>query len=272
VQGSFSAAANQSVSGTVGASIIGAITATIAQGSSISGTLLVEGINAPSASVTGNPVYIGGIDGSGSIQGAKIVTVVSVAGGLAWLGVTSVSGTAGAAESGTWQVSIAGAYAGNSASIGSGLGVLGLGVRNDTFASTLSTTDGYYSPYTVGNVGEQIVANAPITKWVNGTSGAIYTGSSVAVIAAQGTGIYTYITGVQVANPSASPVYVTLAGSNAVASGASILAYTIAPASGGSNIVFSNPLKVVGPNAAFTASISAFSSVYVSAQGFISKT
>jgi hypothetical protein len=51
----------------------------------------------------------------------------------------------------------------------------------------------------------------------------------------------------------------------------SILGYTIAPAGGGSNIIYTNALKT-GENSAFTASISGVASVLVSAQGFISKT
>lgn len=107
--------------------------------------------------------------------------------------------------------------------------------------------------------------NSPIASWVSGTADLrSNTGASVAVLGAAGSGIANHITGVQVANYGPSSVLVTLAGSP---SGGSILAYTIAPAGGGSNIVYPNALKT-GANLPFTASINAVASVLISAQGF----
>lgn len=57
-------------------------------------------------------------------------------------------------------------------------------------------------------------------------------------------------------------VLVTLSGATS-----SIVGYTIAPAGGGSNILYPNALKT-NANGAFTASISGQASVLVSAQGF----
>ncbi len=163
--------------------------------------------------------------------------------------------------------SIVGTYAEDAAHSTGDKGIFMLGVRNDTMASTTSA-DGDYTQWATGPVGEGVVANSPITKWVQGTAdlrGAATLGASAIAIAAGGASVFTYITGVQVANMGSASVLVTLA------SGGSILAYTIAPAGGGSNIVYPNALKTPA-NFGFAASISGVASVLVSAQGFISKT
>lgn len=159
--------------------------------------------------------------------------------------------------------SIVGTYAEDAASASGDKGFLVMGARNDTLSSVTSA-DGDYSSHVVGPAGELIAANAPFTKWVSGTTSIMY-GASVAVIAAQGASIFTYVTGVQIANMSANQALITFQGASS-----STLGFTIAPASGGSNIVFANAIKT-NANGAFTASISGVSSVYVSAQGFIAK-
>lgn len=167
-----------------------------------------------------------------------------------------------------WQSpSIVGTYAEDAAHATGDKGIFALQVRNDTMSS-ITSADGDYSPISGGPVGETITANSPITKWVQGTAdlrGAATTGASAIAIAAGGSSIFTYITGVQVANMGSASVLVTFA------SGGSILGYTIAPAGGGSNIYYPNALKTPA-NFGFAASISGVASVLVSAQGFISKT
>lgn len=144
-------------------------------------------------------------------------------------------------------------------------GSFSLGVRNDTLASVTSA-DNEYAPFTLGPVGEQITANAPLTKWIQGVADLqVVLGASVTAIAAQGASIFTYITGIQVANFGPSSVLVKFGGGLG-----STLGWTIAPAGGGSNIVYRNALKT-GANSAFTASINGVASVLVSAQGFIAK-
>lgn len=144
-------------------------------------------------------------------------------------------------------------------------GILSLSVRNDTLASVTSN-DGDYGAIALGPSGEAITANAPLTKWIQGTADLrVVQGASVTILAAQGASIFSYVTAVQVANMGSASVLVTLAGGLG-----SILGYTIAPAGGGSNILYPNALKT-GANSAFTASISGTASVLVSAQGFISK-
>lgn len=161
--------------------------------------------------------------------------------------------------------SVVGTYAEDSASASADKGVFGLNVRNDTLASVTST-DGDYSALSVGPSGEVIVANSPITKWVQGTADFRQgnTGASLQILAVGGTSVFTYITAAQVANMGAASVLVTLASSG------SILGYTIAPAGGGSNIYYPNGLKTPS-NGNFAASLSGIASVLISVQGFVSK-
>lgn len=161
--------------------------------------------------------------------------------------------------------SIVGTYSEDVAYTAGDKGLFILGMRNDLMAS-ITSADLEYSGHAVGPVGEKIVANSPITKWIRGTADLrVVLGASVTAIAAQGASVFTYITGVQIANIGGASVLVTLAGGLG-----SILAYSIAPAGGGSNIQYPNALKT-GENSAFTASISGVASVLVSAQGFTAK-
>lgn len=143
-------------------------------------------------------------------------------------------------------------------------GVFTLNVRNDTMSS-ITSSDGDYSPTATGPTGEVIVAQAPITKWIQGQTSVMY-GTSVQGIAPQGASVFTYITGAQIANDSGTFSRVKITGGLG-----SVLAWTVAPANGGSNIVF-NPAIKTGENSGVSASISGVSSVYVSLQGFTSKT
>ncbi len=165
--------------------------------------------------------------------------------------------------------SVAGTYSEDTAHTSGDRGLLSLNVRNDTLASVTSN-DGDYGALALGPAGEAIVANSPLTKWVSGTAsmlgGTPVNGGSVTVIAAQGSSVFTYITGIQIANPSANNIWIKFEGATS-----STLAFTMAPANGGSNIYFQNGIKT-NANGGFTASVSGVASIYVSAQGFISKT
>ena len=164
------------------------------------------------------------------------------------------------------SASIAGTYAEDAGHSTGDRGIFNLNVRNDTLSS-ITSADNDYSPMAVGPTGEVIVANSPITKWVYGTT-SIVSGPSVALIAAQGASIFTYVTGLNIVNPSGN----NLTGNLSTGAGAaSVLLYWTAPANGGSNMVFPNPLRS-RDNTAILASISGVGSVYLSAQGFISKT
>lgn len=253
VQGSFSPAANQSVSGTVGASIIGVVPVSLTSvpPQSVSGTV--------GASI------IGQLPAGTAVLGSVAV----LQGSNPWIETFSNSSILAVPVGSTltiWQSpSIAGTYAEDSAAANTDRGLLSLHVRNDTLSS-VTNADGDYSALSVGPSGEVITANAPLTKWVQGTADFRNgnAGGSIVAIAAQGASIFTYITAIQVVNMGSASVLVTLAGTG------STLGYTIAPAGGGSNIYYPNGLK--GPaNATFAASLSGIASVLVSAQGFTAK-
>lgn len=193
---------------------------------------------------------VGGETGSTSVMGVNPDRSinVSVVGGITWS-----------------SPSIVGTYAEDTGSSNSDRGLFVLGFRND-YSATITSNDFDYSGVAVGSSGETITANAGISNWIRGTADLrVVLGSSVTAIAAQGASIFTYITGVQIANMGSASVLVTFAGGLG-----SILGYSIAPAGGGSNIIYTNALKT-GANSAFTASISGVASVLVSAQGFVAK-
>lgn len=165
--------------------------------------------------------------------------------------------------------SVIGTYAEDSASATGDKGMFTLAVRNDSLSS-VSSADGDYTQFTVGPVGEQITANAPITKWIR-VATSIFSGASVQLLAPQGTSVFTYITGLQVGvwGGTSSSVLVTFTGGLGGVS--SVLGYATAALAGGANPVIPNAW-VTGANSGFSASISTNASIYVAVQGFISKT
>ena len=261
VYGSGSVVAFQG--GTRITSIVSTIPSSVLVGASIFGQLPAG--TAPLGSVATlqgtNPwVVVGSVYGAGS--------VVAFQGGAPWANtnVGSVITTQIGSVITVWQSpSIVGTYAEDAAHATGDKGIFALGVRNDTLSSVTST-DGDYTPISTGPVGETVTANAPITKWIRGTADLrVVLGASVTAIAAQGASIFTYITSIQLANMGSASVLVTFTGGLG-----SILGYSIAPAGGGSNIYYPNALKT-GENSAFAASISGTASVLVSAQGFTAK-
>lgn len=238
VQGSFTPSGNQSVSGTVGASVIGTVPVTMA--------------GAWTASVVGT-VFIGG-------SVATVTVNQSVSGTVG----ASIIGAVPVTQSGGWVTSVSGFYAAASAVVASSPGVYNLGARNDTLASVLGG-NGTYAPLTIGPVGEVVTANAPISQWVQGNA-SVFTGVIQPVIAAQGASVFTYITGIQIANASANNGYLTFYGATS-----SVIGYSVVPANGGSNIVIPNAWKT-NANGGFSASVSGVSSVFLSASGFNSRT
>lgn len=304
--------ANQSVSGTVGASIIGLTPVNIVGAPSIygniSGSVAAFQGGAWSTSVVGTvgasiigtvPVVQSGVQVTSIVSSipSSVLVGASIFGqlpaGTAVLGsVAALQGTnpwvvnfsnssiiainagsvvaipSGSVISVLQAPSIVGTYAEDAASASGDKGLFMLGVRNDTMASVTSA-DVDYSTISTGPVGETIVANSPITKWISGTASTV-SGSaavaSVALIAAQGASIFSYITSAQVANTGPSTALITFT------TGGSILGYAPAPTGGGAILNMPNGLKS-RPNASIDISSSAASSVIsVSAQGFISKT
>lgn len=221
---------------------------------SISGNVNVQGINAPVTSITGNPVYVGGRDGNGSITGATLVTVASIAVGNALLTNTIIPAN-----------SVVGTYAKSGAQSATDKGILTYGQRNDTLASIISA-DTNYGPPALGPSGESISTNAPYTKWVQGVGDLrVVTGASVTVIAAQGASIFTYVTGGLITNYGPASVLVTLSGATS-----SIIGYVGIGVGTTIPFSFQNGLKT-NANAAFAASLSGTASVLVTATGFSSK-
>lgn len=276
-----------SISGTVGASVFGTVTigdgvdiVDIAAFPSTDGAALGNQVK-----VTNFPLLFNGSNwdrwrGNSSIGGlvntgqGSVITLIqgSIAAVQSGISATSVVGTIGASvigtvpvtQSGTMISSIVGGYAEDSPHTSGDPGVFVLAVRNDTLASVASA-DLDYTLHAVGPAGETIVANAPLTKWVQGVA-STFTGVIQPLIAAQGSSVFTYITGVQIANASPNNVYLTFYGATS-----SVVGYTVAPANGGSNIVLPNAWKT-NANGAFSASVSGVASVFLSAEGFISKT
>lgn len=227
---SFSAAANQSVSGAVTAPAGSVMTVAALAGS-------VTGVRTDNASVIT-------VMQNSSIVAVPVGSVITIFG---------------------QTPSVVGTYAEDAAHTSGDKGILSLSVRNDTLASVTSA-DGDYGAIALGPSGEVVTANSPLTKWIQGTADFRgNAGASIQVLAAQGTSIFTYVTAVQLANMGSASVLVTLTGGLG-----SVLGYTIAPAGGGSNILYPNALKT-GANSGFSASISGVASVLLSAQGFISK-
>lgn len=160
--------------------------------------------------------------------------------------------------------SIVGTYAEDSAHTSGDKGLFALQVRNDTMSS-ITSADGDYSPQAVGPIGEVISANAPITKWVQGTASILNVAQSVAVLAAPGANLFNYVTGVQLANASANNITVQFnSGQN------SIIGYVPAPANGGAVFTIPNAWKGTA-NLPITASVSGLASILISMSGFTSK-
>lgn len=231
---------NQSVSGTLGSSIIGLTPVNVAN---------------TNLNVGGSVV---------SFQaGVNITSLVSTVPSSVLVG-ASIFGTVPVTQSGVQVTSILGNFAEDVAHTTGDFGVFVLGVRNDTLSSVTST-DGDYTPLVVGPAGENIVANAPLTKWVFGQT-SIFTGVTQPIIAAQGASIFTYITSFQIGNTSANVARVKFM--NAAAG--VVLGHLVIGANTQVGYTMPNGWKTA-ENAAFSGSISGVASVFVTAQGFISK-
>lgn len=267
---------SQSVSGTVGASIIGQLPAgtamlgsiTAYQGTvpwAIAGSVATTQTGTVISSISGQVTVVSSLVGgifpiSGSVSAVVTNNPLNVAGSVAAFIVGSSS-----VISVLQGASIVGTYAEDAAHTSGDKGIFTLNVRNDTLSSVTSN-DGDYGFISVGPAGEAVTANAPFTKWVQGNT-SIVSGASVAVIAAQGASIFTYVTAVQLSNISATNALVTFQGASS-----SIIGYVPAPGNGGAVFTIPNAWKS-NANGAITASISSQSaSIFISMSGFISKT
>lgn len=189
---------------------------------------------------------------------------VQLVGGTAMVG--SVAAYQGAAT--PWKVELT---SGSIATTGGNSSVmLTPGINTIGSVAALQATNPWIVQLTSGSIattaGETITANAPIIKWVSGVTSVMY-GTSVAVLAAQGASVATYVTGIHLINESANTSRVTFTQGTGQAGG-SVLLYAIAPATGGTNMQFSNPIRTLD-NRQISASINGVSSVYVMLTGFV---
>lgn len=162
-------------------------------------------------------------------------------------------------------LSTPGIYAEDSAHTSGEAGRLVLSVRNDSLSSVTSAS-GDYSPFSTGPVGEVITGNAPITNWIRGDGSVVSANVTTSLIAAQGASVFGYLTSAQISNTGATTANITFL------SAGSVLGYGIAPTGGGAIISIPNALKSQ-PNTSIDFKSSAASSIiFVSGQGFSSKT
>lgn len=256
-----------------GTNVIGAVAA------SISGTVLVTGsvqqgttpwAIAGSVAAFQAGTIITSVAGQVTVVSSLVGGIFPISGSVAAVVTNTVNvNTAGSvvAFQGTnpWVVqSIVGTYAEDAPSASGDKGFLVMGARNDTLASVTSN-DGDYSSHVVGPAGELIAANAPFTKWVQGNT-IVTSGGSVALIVAQGSSVFTYLTSLQISNTTATNALVTFQGASS-----SVIGYAPAPGNGGAVFTIPNAWKT-NANGAITASINAAASVFISGSGFISKT
>lgn len=254
VQASLTPAANQSVSGTVGASLIGLSPVSISNfpiTQNISGSVaaFLQSTNA-SVITVGSPVANQSVSGTvgASIIGLTPVSVsnfpasqnvsgsvVAFQGTTPW--VTNFQNSSilavpvGSVITVFQNPSIVGTYAEDTGFTNADNGLFVLGVRNDTVAS-ISGTNLDYTPYATDSAGR--ILNKPYAAEEARVEGyhSVVTTSVTTLVAAAGAGLRNYITDVWFANTGASTTLVTLRSQG----GTSILGYTIVPAGGGSNL------------------------------------
>ena len=163
-----------------------------------------------------------------------------------------------------WQAaSIAGTYAEDSAHTSTDRGLFTLGVRNDTTASFVGANL-EYTPFTVDSAGRMIAK--PFTA----EDGTIisYTGSvvsaSVTLIQGSAVGLRNYITDFWIANTGSVVQLITFRDGST-----SIVGYTIAPATGGSNSPgIAVPLKTNPSQDLVYSTTGTSSTVYVTVKGY----
>lgn len=251
--------------GTQITSIVSTVPSSVLVGASIFGALPGGNnvLGAVAASISGIVNVAGSVAGFAQSTNASVITVNQSSSVITVWQSSSVLAVPVGSVITVWQApSIVGTYAEDAAHTTGEKGLFMLGVRNDNLTSVTSAS-GDYSPLATDPTGAVMAHDAPITKWVQGTADLrVVLGASVTAIAAQGASVFTYIQSAQLANMGSASVLVTFGGGLG-----SILGYSIAPAGGGSNIIFRPALKT-GENSAFTASINGTASVLVSAQGF----
>lgn len=237
---------NQSVSGTVGASIIGLTpvnvvgsvygTVAITGNPSISGTVNIGIIPGSVVAFQGTtPWIIGSI--YGNVSGSVVATISNTN--------VNVSGSVAAFQAGTQAPSM-------------------YGMRNDAVASFLGANL-TVRPIATDSAGRTVIKPfAPEESRVEGYISLTST-SVTTLVAAAGAGLRNYITDLWFANTGAANTLVTFSSNG----GASILGYTIAPTLGGSNLPgLTTPIRT-GANETFDVQAGTATSIlYATVKGF----
>lgn len=300
ISGAVTVVGNPSVSGTVGASIIGAVnvnpssvevlnpvsilavTQSGAWSASLVGTIpgsvvafqgtpewtvkssISGGIfpisGSVAATITNSALTVDQGTGFGSVAShIKSGSVIAVLGGN-----TSVLAVqSGAFNVGLVAPSIVGTYAEDAGHTTADKGVFTLGVRNDAVAS-ISGSNLDYTAIGTDSAGRTLTKPfSPEESRVEGYI-ALTSTSVTTLVAAAGAGLRNYITDVLIANTGAATTLVTFKDGLG-----SILGYTIAPTTGGSNIVgMATPIRT-GANATFDVqAATASSTLYATVKGF----
>ena len=259
----------------VGASIIGTFPVTISGNPSISGTVNVGNIPSVNATVVGNVSVSGTVGASiigavninpASVQVLNPVSLLAVNPNPASVQVLNPVSILAVTQSGAWSASLVGTIPGSVVAFQGGTwqpSALGYVTRNDAVASFLGanlTT----RPAASDSAGRTLVKPfAPEESRIEGTISLTST-SVTTVIAAPGAGLRNYITDFMIANSGSVTTLVTFK-DNA----GSVLGYTIAPATGGSNAPgLATPIRT-GVNAAFDIQAAGFTStLYGTFTGF----
>jgi hypothetical protein len=262
------------------------------------GSITVDGSVALAAAIPAGTNNIGDVDvlslpalptGSNVIGALTANQSVNVA---QMNGVATTMGN-GASGTGVQRVTLASDSTGNIATIGTSVtpgtaaanlgkaedaahgsgdvGVMALAVRRDADTSLVGT-DGDYAPLQVNATGAAKVADAAVLAAINaGTvslaslvSGVLTNtdGASTAVIAAQGSGVITYLTDATITNSSGAAVMVE------IKDGATAKWRVLIPAGGGWTHKFASPLVGTANTAWNVDAASATTTLYASFSGF----
>ena len=181
------------------------------------------------------------------------------------LGAIPVSFSGSPSISGTVNVggSVLGTYGEDTGHTDGNAGLFTLGVRNDLTSSFVSANLDY-TPRATDSAGRTLVkpfaSDASSVFGVGSVNGA----ASVILMTAPGAGLKNYLTDFAVANTGAATTLVRI-----TAGGASVLAFTIAPTGGGSNMIgFATPISAPPNSPINMAADTASSVVYGTAYGY----